>query len=211
MQEPGFGRVGTARKRFGFGETSGGDQMKRIVLVVMCTVTIVVLLFGYHTSSSSRAVRGQTSFVAGAHAGTSATAPSNGALKVTTVSASAATGASTLSTAGNAASASGSSVVIVKTGATTNGLTRSVTGHVFDTRWGPVQVQATVVSGRIVSVAVVQYPNGNERDREINARALPILVQETIVAQSADIDMVSSATVTSDGYLGSLQSVLDQM
>lgn len=58
-------------------------------------------------------------------------------------------------------------------------------------------------------VTVVQYSNGNERDQQINAKALPILVQETITAQSADIDMVSGATVTSDGYLGSLQSALD--
>ncbi len=57
---------------------------------------------------------------------------------------------------------------------------------------------------------MVQYPNGNGKDREINAEALPILVQETIDAQSAKIDMVSGATVTSDGYVSSLQSALDQ-
>ena len=45
---------------------------------------------------------------------------------------------------------------------------------------------------------------------EINDYALPILIQETLDAQSADIDMVSGATVTSDGYLQSLQSALDQ-
>jgi uncharacterized protein with FMN-binding domain len=59
-------------------------------------------------------------------------------------------------------------------------------------------------------VAVVQYPNGNPRDAEINSQALPILIQETTSAQSADIDMVSGATVTSTGYLQSLQSALDQ-
>ncbi len=87
----------------------------------------------------------------------------------------------------------------------------TVTGDAVDTRWGPVQVQLTVVSGKITSVAVVQYPNGNGRDQEINATALPVLVQETISAQSAKIDMVSGATVTSDGYLSSLQSALDKM
>ena len=59
-------------------------------------------------------------------------------------------------------------------------------------------------------MTVVQYPNGNGRDEEINSYALPILVQETIDSQSASIDMVSGATVTSDGYLQSLQSALDQ-
>ncbi len=95
--------------------------------------------------------------------------------------------------------------------AATTGSTSTVTGDAVDTRWGPVQVQLTVVSGKITSVAVVQYPNGNGRDQEINATALPVLVQETISAQSAKIDMVSGATVTSDGYLGSLQSALDKM
>ena len=55
-----------------------------------------------------------------------------------------------------------------------------------------------------------QYPNGNGRDQEINAYALPILIQETLDAQSANIDMVSGATVTSDGLPQSLQSALDQ-
>ena len=65
-------------------------------------------------------------------------------------------------------------------------------------------------AGRSPNVDVVQYPDGNGRDREINDYALPILVQETLSAQSANIDMVSGATVTSDGYLQSLQSALDQ-
>lgn len=88
--------------------------------------------------------------------------------------------------------------------------TSSVTGAVADTRWGPVQVQLAVAAGKITGISVLQYPDGNGRDREINADALPILTQETLHAQSADIDMVSGATVTSDGYVESLQSALDQ-
>jgi uncharacterized protein with FMN-binding domain len=72
-----------------------------------------------------------------------------------------------------------------------------------------VQVTITVAGGKITSVAVPQYPNGNGRDTEINAYALPILKQETLSAQSANIDTVSGATVTSDGYLQSLQAALD--
>jgi uncharacterized protein with FMN-binding domain len=59
-------------------------------------------------------------------------------------------------------------------------------------------------------VSVLQYPDGNGKDAEINGYALPILIRETQDSQSADIDMVSGATVTSDGYLQSLQSALDQ-
>jgi uncharacterized protein with FMN-binding domain len=84
-----------------------------------------------------------------------------------------------------------------------------VTGTVAQTRWGPVQVQLTVDGGTITSVSVLQYPSGNGTDQQINSYALPILVQETVDAQSSDIDMVSGATVTSEGYLESLQSALD--
>jgi uncharacterized protein with FMN-binding domain len=86
----------------------------------------------------------------------------------------------------------------------------TVTGAVVQTRWGPVQVSITVADGKITAVDVPQYPDGNHKDEEINADALPTLRQETLSAQSADIDMVSGATVTSDGYVQSLQSALDQ-
>ena len=88
--------------------------------------------------------------------------------------------------------------------------TRTLTGAVAQTRWGPVQVRVTEVGGKITAVDVLQSPNGNGRDQEINARALPVLTSETLSAQNADIDMVSGATVTSGGYLQSLQSALDQ-
>jgi uncharacterized protein with FMN-binding domain len=73
-----------------------------------------------------------------------------------------------------------------------------------------VQVAITVAGGKITKVSVPVYPDNNGRDQEINAQALPILIQETIQAQNAQIDMVSGATVTSDGYLQSLQSALDK-
>ncbi|MBV9831444.1 MAG: FMN-binding protein, partial [Marmoricola sp.] len=86
----------------------------------------------------------------------------------------------------------------------------TVTGAVAQTRWGPVEVRLTIASKKITHVDVVQYPNGNPRDDEINQQALPILIQETISSQNANIDMVSGATVTSTGYLQSLQSALDK-
>ncbi|NEK95352.1 FMN-binding protein [Modestobacter muralis] len=97
-------------------------------------------------------------------------------------------------------------------GSSTSGTSTSTTftGDSASTRWGPVQVEITVAGGTVTDVSVVDYPDGNGKDRQINARALPVLVQETLDAQSADIDMVSGATVTSDGYVESLQSALDQ-
>ena len=92
----------------------------------------------------------------------------------------------------------------------TNSKATTVTGRVADTQWGPVQVELTVSGGRITKVDVLQYPSGNPKDTEINDYALPILTQETTSSQSASIDMVSGATVTSTGYIQSLQSALDQ-
>ena len=84
------------------------------------------------------------------------------------------------------------------------------TGDSVMTRWGAVQVEITVADGKITAVQAVEYPQGNARDRQINAYALPVLAQEATQAQSAQIDAVSGATVTSDGYIQSLQSALDQ-
>jgi uncharacterized protein with FMN-binding domain len=162
--------------------------MKKIVLWAMSTLTVLVLLFGYHTSTSSTAAAtADSSVVAPVQGGTSS---GNTAAGTTTAPTDGAT-----SSSGTSGSSSG---------------TTTVTGDAADTRWGPVQVQVTVADGTITDVSVVEYPDNNGKDEQINARALPILVQETLKAQSADIDMVSGATVTSDGYVESLQSALDQ-
>ncbi|WP_367324426.1 FMN-binding protein [Streptomyces sp. HUAS ZL42] len=87
--------------------------------------------------------------------------------------------------------------------------TKTVTGDSVQTRWGPVQVKITVQDGRLTEVTAVTYPQENPRDQQINAYAIPELRREALDAQSADIDTVSGATYTSDGYRQSLQSALD--
>lgn len=87
--------------------------------------------------------------------------------------------------------------------------TVTVNGTAVQTRWGPVQVQVKIASGKIGDVVVLMQPTGERRDVEINGYALPILKQQVLAAQSAQIDGVSGATVTSDGYRKSLQSALD--
>ncbi|WP_406009983.1 FMN-binding protein [Streptomyces sp. NBC_00637] len=86
---------------------------------------------------------------------------------------------------------------------------KTVTGDSVQTRWGPVQVRVTVSGGKITDVTAVTYPQENPRDQQINAYAVPQLRSEALAAQSADIDTVSGATYTSDGYRQSLQSALD--
>ncbi|MER0477800.1 FMN-binding protein [Streptomyces sp. Edi2] len=84
------------------------------------------------------------------------------------------------------------------------------TGAPIDTRYGTVQVAATVKAGRLTAVRVLQAPSENGRDREIAAYALPRLTQEALNTHSAQIDAVSGASYTSAGYTQSLQSALDK-
>lgn len=86
---------------------------------------------------------------------------------------------------------------------------RTITGRAVDTAYGPVQIAITLQGGRIVRVQPLQAPSGGRSD-DITSYSLPILMQETLKAQSAHIDSVSGASYTSDGYVQSLQSALDQ-
>ena len=85
-----------------------------------------------------------------------------------------------------------------------------LTGQVVQTADGPMQVQVTLVSHRIVTVTVLQHTDNGTNSAIIDARAIPQLNQETLTAQSARIDAVSGASYTSAGYIKSLQSALDQ-
>ncbi|WP_298227100.1 FMN-binding protein [Gryllotalpicola sp.] len=85
-----------------------------------------------------------------------------------------------------------------------------VDGNAVDTPYGPVEVEVTWQSGSITKVDLLQYPSGSGRDIAINQYALPILAQEVIQSQSAQINTVSGATFTSIGYIQSLQSAIDK-
>ncbi|HEU5268070.1 MAG TPA: FMN-binding protein [Jatrophihabitans sp.] len=92
------------------------------------------------------------------------------------------------------------------------GSTRTVkyTGNAIETRYGVVQVAVTVTGQHIDNASFVRLDAFDQHSQDINSRAAPILLQETITGQSAHIDTVSGATYTSDGYLQSLQSALDK-
>lgn len=84
------------------------------------------------------------------------------------------------------------------------------TGPEVMTRWGIVQVEVTIDGGQITDARAVQVPDGNARDAQINSYAVPILESETVSANSGNIDAVTGATVTSEGYVESLQAALDE-
>jgi uncharacterized protein with FMN-binding domain len=158
--------------------------MRKITLWLFSTVAALVLLFSYRTSTNS-AEAPQT--VAAATVPTTEPAPS----------------------ASPSPSVTGSSSPTPSSSPSKATATQTYNGSVASTRWGDVQVTITVSGGKITDVAVPIYPANNGRDQEINAYALPVLRQETLAAQNANIDTVSGATVTSDGYLQSLQAALD--
>lgn len=166
--------------------------MKKIIYGLLATISGVVLLLSYRTSlnaapptaTAPRIEAGSTSATDGPP---SPPQPSS---------------SSTSPSAPSSPSASASSSSGLKNG--------TFTGQSVDTRYGPVQVRVTVSGGAVTKVDVPVYPTESFRDQEINQQAVPQLVSETLSAQSARIDMVSGATYTSDGYLQSLQSALDQ-
>ena len=163
--------------------------MRRIVMWLLGTVATVALLFGYRTSTSGP-IGGSGLTAAAPRVVSTGSGSSN----------SAGSAGSGSADSGSADSGSGASAPLADA---------VVNGGVARTRWGPVQVQVQIASSRIVDVRVLQQPNGNRTDAEINSYALPQLRQRVLQAQSANVDGVSGATVTSDGYRQSLQSALD--
>ena len=97
-----------------------------------------------------------------------------------------------------------------KTSAPKTSSSATYIGSAAQTRYGPVQVQVTVKRGQVLSAKAVVYPNGQALDVQINSYAIPALNSEAVSAGSASIDMISGATFTSEGYISSLQSALDQ-
>ena len=142
----------------------GDPAVRRILLWLVGTLTVVVLLFSYHTSTSSRMLPSQRTFAVG-----------------------------TEGREGLALARSG-----------------PVDGDVITTRFGAVQVRIMVEDGRIAQAEALQVPVRDRRDQIINARAVPILASQTVERQSAQLDAVSGATLTSMGYMQSLQSAIDK-
>jgi len=84
------------------------------------------------------------------------------------------------------------------------------TGSSANAYYGRVQVQAVVQGGQLARLKVLDYPSDRGRSRYINSRALPMLEQEAIQAQSANLDVVSGATLTSRAYMQSLDAALSK-
>ncbi|HEX3622531.1 MAG TPA: FMN-binding protein [Acidimicrobiales bacterium] len=173
--------------------------MRRTLSVLLATVAGLVLLANFHTSPALTAPA-----AAGGTAPTPTTAQpaaggppfgrggDGGPFTVPTTAAPATTAPPTTATpaAGDA--------------------DRVVDGPVEENRYGPVQVRVTLSGNRIVDVQALELPTDRSRSYQISQTAGPILRQETLAAQNAQIHTVSGATYTSTGYRQSLQAALDQ-
>jgi uncharacterized protein with FMN-binding domain len=165
--------------------------MRRVILAVTSTVAVLVLLLGFKSQSAPSVTKPASAssgsgVTSGDGSSDGATDGSSGSSSTTTPS----TGS------GSSSSSSGA---------------KTVTGAAADTRYGPVQVKITVTNSKITSIDAIDYPQTERRDQEINSYAIPALNQEALAAGNANIDIISGATYTSDGYIQSLQSALDQL
>jgi uncharacterized protein with FMN-binding domain len=84
------------------------------------------------------------------------------------------------------------------------------TGSAVDAYYGTVQVKAVVQNGQLADVTFLQYPSDRSTSRYINGQAMPMLTQEAIAAQSAQVNGISGATFTSQAFQQSLHSALMQ-
>jgi uncharacterized protein with FMN-binding domain len=96
-----------------------------------------------------------------------------------------------------------------RAGASQGATSRQVIGAVVGTRYGDVQVKIVVSGTRIRDVVALHLTDSSDTSVQISAGAAPTLRSEALAAQSANIDLVSGATYTSEGYKQSLQAAID--
>jgi uncharacterized protein with FMN-binding domain len=164
--------------------------MRRALPILLATVAVLALLAGFHTSPG-------TLHLATAQPPVVTTAP-------TSPSTSEAPDSTTTSPpAGGAAPPT-------STSPTTVSATRTVSGPVVQTSYGNVQVRVTLQGSKITDVQALELPSDRSRSQRISQEAGPLLRSEALQAQSADIDIISGASYTSEGYAQSLQGALDK-
>lgn len=155
--------------------------MKKFVVAVFIVGAFILYSFWYHSNAVALEPTNSTT-ASSASSSTSAT-PTNGA-SPTTVAA---------GTSGSGSYKDGTYI-----------------GSVADATWGNIQVKAVIQNGKITSVQFLQYPNDRNRSIMINSYADPQLSSEAIQAQSANVDIVTGATDSSQAFIQSLSDALSQ-
>jgi uncharacterized protein with FMN-binding domain len=159
--------------------------MRKVVLALLLTAVGLGLLLSFKSRGTTTSALGGSALNTGTSSNSSTT-----------------TGTSPTPSTGASASSS------AKTGSgAKNG---TFTGTAEGTQYGDVQVQAVISGGKLTNVVVLQVPDRGGYEDQIVQIALPELKSEALSKQSANLDVISGATYTSQGYAQSLQSALDQ-
>ena len=138
------------------------------------------------------------------------TATSTTAPTTTTTGGTSGTSSSGTSSGANTTTSSTGTTTAAPVAPATGATDGTYAGSTINTRFGPVQVQVTISGGAITDVTALQLTNTDGRSVQISNYASPILAQEVLSSQSARVSNVGGATYTSQAYLQSLQSALDQ-
>ena len=104
----------------------------------------------------------------------------------------------------------GTGVAVPTTPTTHAGAVRTIDGDPVDNPYGTVQVRVTLHGTQITDVTPLQMPVDRQYSAELSQQAAPLLLQEALQAQSAQINLLSGASYTSESYAQSLQSALDK-
>lgn len=186
--------------------------MRRFVTVFVATVAGLVILLSFKTTTNKA---GPPVALSGTTPGSpdSASSPSPTAAPQSTP---AGNGPASAPPSTSSASAAPSTSAKAAPSKPASG-TKTVTGTAVPAseggrrQFGVVTVQLTVTNGTITAATVVSWPHNDQHSMQISSYAIPVLNSEVVAAQSAQIDAVSGATITSDAYAQSLQAALDKL
>lgn len=166
-------------------------MVKRAPFVIGATGVGLGLLFSFHTRPVHVSI---VSSVGSGSSGSSSPAGSAGTSPSTT-----------------APTAGGTTPSAPASSPTTASSRRSATSRLIQYRYGDIQLKVTEQGSRISNIQILAEDATDPRSAEINSQAIPMLQQQAMSAQSANIDGVSGATFTSEAYDQALQSALDQL
>lgn len=166
---------------------------------------------GTQAGGTSVIAGGTTAAASGTGGGSSGASASTGASGASsgTGPTSGASPSSGASSTGGAPSTGSSSASGTTSGGTQTQTAGIYAGTAVQTRFGSVQVQITVSGGSITEVTALHLTDDDRKSVQISNRAAPVLRSEVLAAQSANVQTVSGATVTSGAYLTSLQAAID--
>ena len=160
--------------------------MRRTPIVVIATVAGLAGVLAFHTTPS-RLSLGTLPGPSGGSPAPSTTAPA---------------------TTAPATAGPGGSSSPPKRGSTASA-TRTVDGPAVNYNFGVLSVSATVKGTRLVKVGIASIDDGGmSRSQYIDQQAIPLLEQQAMQAQGANIQGVSGASYTSAGFQQSLQAAL---